>query len=308
MWKKTIHMISFAAMKTSLRPIQGGGNDLPPANGAAGFNLVELLVVITVIAVMAALLLPAISKAKQQATAAACLNNQKQLAAALHMYTQDNSDRIVQMADYKTGQMFYPAGGFWAGPQPGPNWNNASDAFAAAVAGLQTSNALYFYCNNVGVYHCPADPRLLNIPTSKGPNGWAYDSYSRTENMGGEPYDNYFGAGATYTKMSAVTQPGGTFSMMEAGDWRGYNVGTWAVDWIRPNSFAWQDAPAMWHINVCTIGFADGHGELHKWLDPNIVNAGQKISHGSPASGWSGPDTGPDYDFVYNGYQFPGHP
>ena len=260
-------MISFAAMKTSLRPIQGGGNDLPPANGAAGFNLVELLVVITVIAVMAALLLPAISKAKQQATAAACLNNQKQLAAALHMYTQDNSDRIVQMADYKTGQMFYPAGGFWAGPQPGPNWNNASDAFAAAVAGLQTSNALYFYCNNVGVYHCPADPRLLNIPTSKGPNGWAYDSYSRTENMGGEPYDNYWRglAAMTYTKNVRRDATGRNFFHDGGrGLARLQRRNVRAVDWIRPNSFSPGRMPPRCGTSTSMYnrGFADGHGEL----------------------------------------------
>jgi prepilin-type N-terminal cleavage/methylation domain-containing protein/prepilin-type processing-associated H-X9-DG protein len=295
-------------MKTLLHPLNGGGYDLPSNRGASGFNLIELLVVITVIAIMAALLLPAVSKAKQQATAAACLGNQKQLAAALHMYTQDNSDRVVQMSDYVTGQTFYQAGGFWAGPQPGPNWKNSSDAFAAAVNGLQTSNALYFYCNNVGVYHCPGDPRLLNNPTINSPNGWAYDSYSRTENIGGEPYDHYFGAGATYTKMSAVMQPSGTFSMMETGDWRGYNVGTWPVEWVKNRGFEWMDPPAMWHINVCTVGFADGHAELHRWLDGEIIKAGQKISRGFPTATWNGPTNGPDYDFVYNGYQFPGHP
>ncbi|HEX4121589.1 MAG TPA: prepilin-type N-terminal cleavage/methylation domain-containing protein [Verrucomicrobiae bacterium] len=298
-------------MKTLLQPPNGGGVYAPSNGAAAGFNLIELLVVITIIAVMAALLLPAITKAKQQATAAACLGNQKQLAAALHMYTQDNSDRVVQMADYVTGQTFYPAGGFWAGPEPGPNWSNGTDALAAAVTGLQSSNALYFYCNNIGVYHCPGDTRVLNIPTTNGPNGWAYDSYSRTENIGGEPYDNYFGAGATYTKMSAISQPSGTFSMMEAADWRGYNVGTWVVQWNRKNGnsgFTWEGPPATWHINVCTVGFADGHGELHKWTDSGIINAGQRAGRGIPMGAFNGPTNGPDYDFVYNGYLFPGHP
>jgi prepilin-type N-terminal cleavage/methylation domain-containing protein/prepilin-type processing-associated H-X9-DG protein len=273
-----------------------------------GFNLIELMVVITIIALMAALLMPALSKAKQQATAAACLGNQKQLAAAFHMYTQDNSDRVVQMADYVTGETFYPAGGYWAGPMPGPNWSSTSDALAAAVTGLQTSNALYFYCNNLGVYHCPGDSRVLNIPTTNGPNGWAYDSYARTENIGGEPYDNYYGAGETYTKMSAITQPAATFSMMETADWRGYNVGTWAVQWQKNGAFEWVAPPAMWHVNVSTIGFADGHAEMHKWLDSELVNAGQRAARGVPMGTWADPTNGPDYDYVYNGYRFPGHP
>jgi len=296
-------------MKALLRAPKGEGNSLPGSRRRSeAFSVTELLVVIVIIAIMAALMMPAISKAKRQATAAACLGNQKQLAGAFHMYTQDNSDRIVQMADYVTGETFYPAGGFWGGPTPGPSWRNAGDALAAAQSGLRSSNALYFYCNNVGVYHCPGDLRILRNPTTNDPNGWAYDSYSRTQNLGGEPYDNYWGAGATYTKMSAIPQPGATFSMLENADWRGYNVGTWVVNWEGKRGFGWQDPPAIWHVNVCSAGFADGHGELHKWLDSAIVHAGQGAAEGNAESSWNGPAEGPDYQFVYDGYQFPGHP
>ncbi len=296
-------------MKALLRAPNGEGKCLPGRRRRSkGFSLTELLVVIVMIAIMAALLMPALSKAKQQAAAAACLGNQKQLAAAFHMYTQDNADRIVQMADYVTGEAVYPAGGFWGGPMPGPNWPSASEAVAAAQTGLRSSNALYFYCNNVRVYHCPADPRITHNPTARDPNGWAYDSYSRTQNLGGEPYDNYWGAGATYTRMSAIFLPGSTFSMIEGADWRGYNVGTWAVHWRGNRGFVWQDPPAIWHVNVCSVGFADGHGELHKWLAPAIVNAGRGAGEGNAQSRWEGPTAGSDYQFVYDGYQFPGHP
>jgi len=296
-------------MKALLPAPKGEGQSLPGNRRRfEGFSLTELLVVIVIIAIMAALLVPALSKARQQTTAAACLGNQKQLASAFHLYAQDNSDRIVQMADYITGETVYPAGGFWGGPMPEPNWANARDALAAAQDGLRSSNALFFYCNKLDAYHCPGDPRTSRNPTTNGPNGWAYDSYARTQNLGGEPYDDYWGAGATYTRMSAIFLPGATFSMFEDADWRGYNVGTWVVKWQGRAGFEWLAPPAIWHVNVCSIGFADGHGELHKWRNSAIVNAGRAAAQGHAESSWSGPTDGPDYRFVYDGYRFPGHP
>jgi prepilin-type processing-associated H-X9-DG protein len=100
-----------------------------------------------------------------------------------------------------------------------------------------------------------------------------------------------------------------TLSFLEAADWRGYNVGTWVVNWITgTDNFTWEDPPAMFHGNQGTVGFTDGHAELHKWLDGRIISAGQKAASGAAMAGFAGPTSGPDYAFVRDHYLFPGHP
>jgi prepilin-type processing-associated H-X9-DG protein len=71
-------------------------------------------------------------------------------------------------------------------------------------------------------------------------------------------------------------------------------------------SFTGLDAVPMYHGNVSTAGFADGHSEAHKWIDGKVVAAGIAAANSAVnGNGVFTPGTR-DYEYIYQGYEFPG--
>jgi prepilin-type N-terminal cleavage/methylation domain-containing protein len=266
------------------------------------FNLIELLVVIAIIAILAALLLPALAKAKQKGIAAVCISNQKQLALALLLYAADNDEKVDT----------HGAGGYWGPPWLGrPATNTVDTAMTLITKALSDPerNHLYPYAPNLAVYHCPGDLRYRS--RELGP-GWGYDSYSRTGNVDAEDYQDT----KNYKKLDQIRNASMTFlttedssrvsHIMPFGLW-GFNFGPWRVFWNSgtiPGSFTWDRAPAIYHINVNSSSFADGHVEMHKWIDPSIIKAGIEAASGDFLTWFfSGPTTGSDYMYIRDRYQ-----
>ena len=258
--------------------------------------------VIAIIAILAAMLLPALARAKLKATQATCLSNLKQVALALQMYGTDNQDKIMP---FPTAGAFNAMDGyiFFATM----TWNQAGQTSDVSeqnwlTAVKSSGNPLFPYAPNPLVIKCPGDVRYKNKPGS----GWAMDSYSKPNGVGGEP-----AWGASYTKLSQALNATETFAFVEDCDSGGFNVGTWVVQWSataglgHSQQFTWVDPIPMYHGNVNTAAFVDGHAQARKWVDGKLVNYGKSVANGGalnpPAT-----TAGPDYDYVYNGYRFPG--
>jgi prepilin-type processing-associated H-X9-DG protein len=124
---------------------------------------------------------------------------------------------------------------------------------------------LFKYAPNPDIMHCPGDLRYKK-PVG---NGYAWDSYSGVNGLNGE-------AAPYLSKRSQVLHAAARILWVEGADRRGENLGSWQMfnTGTAAANFTdaqWRDSPAAFHGNSASFSFADGHSEMHKWLNSYTV-------------------------------------
>jgi prepilin-type N-terminal cleavage/methylation domain-containing protein len=218
-----------------------------PADRA--FTLIELLVVIAIIAILAAMLLPALSKAKQKAQGLNCLSNLKQLQLGWLMYASDWTDQMVNNQLNVTNS--------WIDATAAGNVRTPGTLGYTNVAAIQ-SGLLYPYNPNVKAYRCPAAVGV------SGANQAAVRQYSIEGRMGGKTPavlgPNY----PEYTKTTQIRNPFPTDAIVFVEESENtIDDGYFAM---QSGQTVWQNSPSVRHVRSSPFSFADGHCQSWRWL------------------------------------------
>jgi type II secretory pathway pseudopilin PulG len=211
--------------------------------------LIELLLVIAIIAILAALMMPALSIAQAKGKRTACLNNLKQSALSFQMYTADNDGKLAQN---------YPLA------QSGGNCWVLGDM---KVSGDSTNTTiirhgkLFPYASELTLYRCPADPSSTDgTPRvrSYSMNGWIGSRYMET-------YSRSNGY-RTFVRDSEISAAGPATIWVIADEHEASIDDAWFLVTM-DDSQPFASFPATRHERSYGLNFGDSHVEFYKLRD-----------------------------------------
>ena len=225
-----------------------------------GFTLIELLVVIAVVAVLAALVLPALARAKARAQGIGCANNIKQLSLAWLVYADENSDLLVNNH------------GIQETLKRRQNWVNGVEDWGNSdgntnLATLTGGKLAPYLAANTAVFKCPSDRSVAD-------NGPRLRSMSLNSLVGdpGELTNRFNPQLVQFFKLAEVPSPAVIYAFLDEHP-DTINDGFFMNRW---DQYIWGNLPASYHDGAATLSFADGHMESHRWVVGDTRRPGEK--------------------------------
>jgi len=225
---------------------------------SGAFTLLEIIVVVAIIAILAALLLPALTSAKAKSKQVGCANNLKQLALGFQMYAADNDGRLPDNIPVGKGK------GSWIG-------GSMKVATEATNQIYIRQGKLFPYGNNASIYHCPADQsvsgRTLRV-RSYSMNGWMGSRFMETNSR-----PSGFRTFMRENEL-AVARPASLWVLLDEHE-ASIDDGWFLVTMDDSQPFA--SSPATRHQHGYGLNFADGHVESKKLRDPGSQRLGTEM-------------------------------